>query len=181
MSEIKKKIKINKKTSQVHDLPFFRETKRWFIQWHSSYLPFLYGKSSWWVLPQLNSCVSTVSNQEGRLAQGTTEKKIWSKTCWHIHRAFLQKSEEFTQGTEKKKRKKTLAEVLVLSKLDSHYQRTVEWKIKEDSKGLSWKAKWRAKSMRKIRKKSTQKGKNSCLAKEIEEKSSKVLEAISQG
>lgn len=53
-------------------------------------------------------------------------------------------------------KKGLLTEVLVLSKLNSHCQSTVEQKMKEDSRGLSWKAQGTAKS---VRKKSSQKGK----------------------
>lgn len=129
-----KKNKKKKPQQQVHELLFFSETNRWFIQWHNSYLPFIYGNRGWQVLPELNSCSSAASNPPVGLARGTNEQRCDQRpvvtstelSCRHL-KGLLQVP---TEGL--------LAEVLVLSKLNRHYQSTVKWKIKEDSRGLSW-------------------------------------------
>jgi len=101
----------------------------------TTYLSFM-GMGSWQVLPQLSSCFSTVSNWGAGLALGTNEKRYGQRPVATSTDLSYRDSESLLQVLKKN----LLTQVLVLSKLDSHYQSTVKWKIKEESRELFWKA-----------------------------------------
>lgn len=98
------------------------------------YLSFM--ESSWQVLPQLNSCFSTTSNPQVRLALGTNEQRCDQRPVV----TATELSYRHLKGLLQVPKKGLLTQAPVLSKLNSHYQSTAERKIKEDSRGLSWKA-----------------------------------------